>query len=624
MSAMTSPFHNPLPVVDPGVRRPMLATPVPVAVPVAATAMASPTGMSPTASSSAFLPVPSVTLSPTALSAAAQKGQAPHRPPSPVDLPTLQELAKESAESQSERRKFHAGSLMPWSIFAGLGLWGWGLPGTVLPITEAVATQFIWSFNGQDLVGMGAPRVSKSLTRGARPYEPETDPEAQKLNGLAKHLHIARKKLAHANWPNLREELMRELASAPLMLMITTVGFGSLKPLSRVAGDTPLTLATRRAIELPYGDVRQFGKNLSTFYQQNADTLGDKSYREVSKAFFAQMFADEKDAHGQSLLDKPVTLRHDLSARLVDPEYQLTDRMLQHLANDNVDGLRDELSGFKPRHLLGGRNQPKPPVAPRTTTLRELIGHWSTAMADHVELELDGTKKSLFNSTARERNLKAQARLNYYTRLMDDAVHVLNRARPATHGDRLDQWGIAGANGIQDKAIGGRTGMLRSLDKFRDFVATVGRRTAAEKQASGSLTPETFSKAVSRLSDRVVSEKLGLTLVFTGATCAYMWWLAHAIQKGREYPANSQVSLSRYSVGNVATASSPGGGAVAKSVPSDAIAGTSTPSPALKPVSPFLTPLPESDAMTARERIDLNQANPFVAARPLLSTEGLR
>jgi hypothetical protein len=519
------------------------------------------------------------------------------------------------SHSSTEKHGFNATVLLPWASFIGLGALGIVQPEVVLPATALVATNFPARFVGQDTIGMALPRTGVSLERGADEYDPIKDPEAQKRHGLSRTVYVDRQKLAHANWANLKEEMWREMASAPMVLIISTIGFTTLKPLSRVMGGQPLV--ARRAIELPYQDINTFCQALKASPPPPPFTPhAPEATKTWAKSFFANLFMDETDHKGQSLLDKSFTVKQNLRQTISDIEYDLPDSYIQHLKEANVDGrLATELAEFTPQSRLPFSAKTADPVIVRTTTLRQVIDQWAEAMADHVVLDATGVKGNLLSQEARSQNHQAQARLNYYTRLLDQGVQAINQERPATHGNKITQWAIqlGGAHGPENKVIGGRTGLLRHMDKFRDFVVAIAKQaplketTAEAATSTAEVASEAFASVVNGVRDRLVTEKLGLVTVFTAANCAFAWWLSHAIQKGRPYPANDKVRLDQQSaVSNVATASSPGGLALrsATSTVTEPAANSQTDwvSPSIRSVSGSLvSPMPADSPFMVRE-----------------------
>jgi hypothetical protein len=441
-----------------------------------------------------------------------------------------------------------------------LAAYGYALPAAVIVITQAIATNFFFSFNGQDLVGMGVPRVSKSLSRGATPYDPTTDPVAQQKHGLNRTVYVQHQRLKNANWSNLKEEMAREVEAAPGMMVISLTGFALLRPLMRLT-HWPMG---RRTVELPYGDVKALGNAFTQFYKQNEATLQHEDFKTTVAQFYKQLLADEKHPlTGDSLLDKPVTLDVTFGHRSVEPDYTLSPKMLKLLADHKIDGTQAELANLPKRQGLWQFDrypQGQEPKVQRSTTLRTLINQYAKTMAEHVGYELDGTKAAvLWSQQARDNNDLAHAKLCYFTQLLGDAVQQVNADRLTTHQQHLDGWAVHwGGASPTTKGLIGKDGVLRYADKFRDALADVGRLVADAPKAhpQGALTAETVGKAMTSVTQHIGGLKVVATAFFTVATSYYMWWLSHAIQKGREYPANTLVSESIHSVNHVSTASS--------------------------------------------------------------------
>lgn len=486
-------------------------------------------------------------------------------PPNVALQPQLKTVPQQStptapppAHLPKYHHKFETAELLPWATLLGLAAYGYALPAAVIVLTQAIATNFFFSFNGQDLVGMGVPRVSKSLSRGATPYNPATDPVAQQKHGLSRTLYIKRQELNHANWSNLKEEMSREVEAAPGMLVISLTGFALLRPLMRLT-HWPMG---RRTVELPHADVKALGNAFTQFYQQNEASLQHQPFKTTVAQFYKQLFADEKHPlTGDSLLDTPVHLDTTFGHRAAEPDYTLSPKHLKLLADNNVDGTQTELANLPKRQGLWPFDrypQGQEPRVQRPTTLRHLIDQYADTMAEHVGYELDGTKAAvLWSQQAREKNDLAHAKLSYYTQLLGDAVQEVNADRLPTHQQHLDGWAVHwGGDSPTTKGLVGKEGVLRYADKFRDALGDVGRLVADARKAhpQGALTAETVGKAMTGVTQHVGGLKVVATAFFTVATSYYMWWLSHAIQKGREYPANTLVSESIHAVNHVSTA----------------------------------------------------------------------
>ena len=443
---------------------------------------------------------------------------------------------------------------VPWAvlIFAGMGGWGLLAPTTVMYITELVATNFAVRFNGQDLIGMGAPRVSVSLTRDAKPYDPEDDPYLKEhpKTGLERYAYVKRQQIKNLNWPNLKEEMYRELAAAPGVLFISTVGSNILKPMSRVTqGALP---PGRRGLELGHGELKTFAKSFQTFIEEGPPELHGESAPKQIKAYYQSLFEPTQSAYGESFIDKPVSVSLDLSKMPSDAEYKLTDEQILHLIETNENGIGDQLSGrFQKRGLFKKQAETwSAKVEHPEVRLSEVVERWADAMAEHAELEISGVKANLLSSAARQQNERAQARMSYYSQLLEQTVEKLNNHRPATHQKSLGQWNIRfSPTQTEAMTLGGRVGFIRQADKFRDVLATAAR------EAKNGFRVDSIASTMDKTLRNVVSTRYAMMLGFTSATCAYIWWLSHAIQKDREYPANRFHSESASAIGNVATAS---------------------------------------------------------------------
>jgi hypothetical protein len=414
-------------------------------------------------------------------------------------------------------------------------------------ITHNVSTRFVWEFNGQDLAGMALPRVSKSLERGAIPYNPDLDPEAQKKKGLSRVFYIAHQRLKRANWPNLREEMLREAASGPGLLAGGSIGIFLLRFAGRLM---PSVFKGRRANELSRESIQEMGSTFNGFLEErNHQGRSIEPTRDLIKDFYKSLFGQEINDHGQNLLEKRVPIRLDLLKPASDPEYTLkfglgSGDYIKHLVEDNIDGLGYELPGYQKRWpLLRGLtnlknaltgHRPEIKIKERQKTLNEIVDQWAEAMADHAQLEWDGVKRNFFSKN--KVNHKAQARLNYWSQMLEKAVIELNRDRWFTHQFKADHWLIRnGRRGIKEQGVGGRQGVIRFYDKFRDVIVNAGMQV---RQGSKSSLKDAMNGTVKHLESMAIAK----FFLFGGFTCGWLWWLAHYIQKGRNYPANRLLS----------------------------------------------------------------------------------
>ena len=94
----------------------------------------------------------------------------------------------------------------------------------ILPPTTEI---FLWTFLTQDFVFMLLPRVRQALLRGAIKYDPSQDPENKQLTPLQLNKKYVTKTVQGWNWLNLSEEVKRELATGPGVLLIPTVMFSA-------------------------------------------------------------------------------------------------------------------------------------------------------------------------------------------------------------------------------------------------------------------------------------------------------------------------------------------------------------------------------------------------------------
>lgn len=482
-----------------------------------------------------------------------------------------------------------------------MAAYGMAVPGAVLFITMRVASNFFWNFNGQDFVGMGVPRVSASLKRGEKPLTAEDMRILNEKTGWDRRLYLWRRKVENLNWPNLGEEFKREAQAAPGILLISTAGFSLLKGLARMAPNA-LTLG-RRSLELPHGTIHQYA---NTFRHAVADSP-NRSFRDTVHDFYRQLLIPANPSQQQKdLLDKPLKLVQNLAETPNDADYTTGRRYLSLLKQDQVDQLDKDLPNLKQTGMWPFRQYEQTPVVEREHTLRHLIEEWAGAMADHAQFDLEGGKAKVFTGEAREKNHRLQARLAYYSRLLEDGVLVINQSRPATHLNQQDVFPVqfrndAGQLAVQSLSMGDQ-GFLLHADKFRDFVVDAARlaQKQGRQQADALLQPEHLQDATAKLAKRLTGFRFGLTGILTAATMYYMWHLSHVIQSGRSYPANRTISESINAINHVATTSTAGGlvmgTASGQPVVSAGLAGTTA---ASAPLYPAVTESPTAGIQPA-------------------------
>lgn len=437
---------------------------------------------------------------------------------------------------------------IPWDWLGIASVTGLGLtvPTLAMPITRAMDLNFIASFVGQDTFGFWVPRISVSLVRGAIPYDPKNDPEAQRRKGLNRSLYIFTQKAKRANWANLYEETMREVATAPGLLLWGSAGGILLKTTGRFT-EFP---EGRRCMEMPIAVVKEF----SQAFQHHVVTqgLGQSNHNPANrhafiKSFYQGLLKPEVNAQGEALLDKPLLIKQQLGSRASHADYNLSKKAIRYLMEADVDGL----------HELKQHSKPEKAVIERSMTLRHAVEQWAEAHADNALFDLAGGKKNPFS----KQNAQLQARLSYWTRAIEKIVYEHNYSRPETHRGGYDQWNVLLGNKEKAFSIDGAHGVLHYGDKFRDFIVSTMRRVdraaALEKQgklpAPGSVSPTQrllgASHGLKAASKDVVDHlaKLGVAKItlLSGLTFWWMWYLAHSVQSKRAYPANRMVSFNR-------------------------------------------------------------------------------
>lgn len=466
-----------------------------------------------------------------------------------LDKSLLQEPYHHSLKK--EKQKLH----IPWDWLSVVALTAAGLsvPTLITPITYAVDTSFAAEFNGQDLVGMGLPRAAQSLVRGAIPYDPSRDPTAQQLEGLNKTIYIWKERAKRGNWRNLEEEVWREIATGPGLLMGGTIGIAAMKGLSRFT-DFP---EGRRAAELSQTQIDDL---INVFKQHiheenlTAEQLPDDP-KGFFKRFYQKLIAAEQTSSGENLLDKPVEYTLDPLGRPTNPNYGLNKKDVKRLMAQQVDNLHQEFADLLDSGKAGQLKKGQTAIR-RRHSLRYIVDQWADAMAEHAVYDLEGGKRGVFNA----KNSELQARLAYWTRNLERAAMAHNYQRPETHRFRYNHWGIRQGDKIKPLPLTEQDSILSQVDKFRDLMVSAFRRVDRFRRQEGKVglaeakslsvwekmlgKAPSLEKAATGVANTMSKAGLVKIGLFSSASFWWVWHLAHMVQKSASYPANRLVSYS--------------------------------------------------------------------------------
>lgn len=137
----------------------------------------------------------------------------------------------------------------------------------------AISGAYIVEFLAQDIIGMWIPRIGVSLKRGARDYNPETDPSNEGLKPWPLALKTSLERFKRLNWPNFWEEAGREFCTGPGVLMIPTLTMVSAWNFS----------PWRKGVQMAYGELEKFHQSFSEQLGQRG--LNPKSAKEWAHAY---------------------------------------------------------------------------------------------------------------------------------------------------------------------------------------------------------------------------------------------------------------------------------------------------------------------------------------------------
>jgi hypothetical protein len=421
-----------------------------------------------------------------------------------------------------------------------------GYVGTLNPaltagLTNKIDSQFFWNFTVLDFIGMGFPRVSRSLQRGALPYDPDKDPEAQKRRGFDRWIYIKSKQAQNANWPNLYEELLREAQAAPGSLFVPAIIFSALPFASRFNALKHVTPPGRRSMWMPTHEVQQHCNNIVHFIRQKSQNqalskdTNSNSIQQLGTDFIKHMFEPAKQ------LPDVQTRKMDLHINgktLSDPYYHTSTRQLR-LLQDELGNSSEFLELGKALAVHGKSLNAKTPLELKGITVPAVIDELAHVQGQLLEYDIKhGMGSAILGSkTLKRKHAVLTAKQQMLFTLMHQATLQSNSVlQPEKRMQKtLLHLPIQTSKSIEEVDV---LHHLRQLDKTRDLVAD-GLRNYFRQNRAGS-PADAIEQTVSTMRGAKSFISMGAFAWMIG----WMWYLAHAIQSGREYPANRMISES--------------------------------------------------------------------------------
>lgn len=441
-------------------------------------------------------------------------------------------------------------------------------PALVSVITEQIDTSFFWNFNILDYAGMGFPRVSRSLKRGAVPYDPETDPETQRREGLDKFLYTKQQQIQNANWANLWEEFLRESQNSPGALLMPAVVFALLPVLSRFT-DFP---AGRRAIQLGGQMMRDKHFSPLTAYLQekgyaNKELKTPEQRKQLLSQYYQSLFEQKNNSafldatigSANVAVNKPATLTPVLDMiieRPSEPIYTLTLDNLKGVAKtDTLPKFGEAPVTFNIGNVpLQIAAHPIPAYANKkafvlsaandSVTLRQLSAQWAESLANLTAFQLKhgGVRKATFNFGADKalHQEHQQLRQEYVvlTNLLDAAIETANKQLGASVANDPSQL-VLGSMNKKPVSVGSFMHFANQADKVQDVLVSAFKKL--DKNTKVAATGEHFLQALEQTQHNMGAFKFAVTIGSGIWMSWWMWTLAHVLQAGRAYPANRLV-----------------------------------------------------------------------------------
>ncbi|MDX2085487.1 MAG: hypothetical protein SFZ03_08875 [Candidatus Melainabacteria bacterium] len=403
------------------------------------------------------------------------------------------------------------------------------MPWWSMPVLMGMATVFWIAYCMQDMVGIFGPRISISLLRGAKPYNPDDDPSVEKTPKFMRPAKVFYERARRWNWPNFGEEFGRELLMGPGILMVPTAFMFTTQALSPVG----------KALRMPFQAGLQFAHSLGHFLDgKQSPTTDKKAFLNNLEAYYKYLFAADEPLLSHTA---EFTLKQDHSTGL------------QRIGNYI----------FAQRSAIANQSQ-----TTRSGTVGQFVDEWASAMRRHAELLL---KQKTPLTDADRLHLKGILGHKHGDisdkKLLQQAIHYLedeiaglsqnlvqavkhyNDAHPAGKqlgnmsavrvnlgniNNLLNQKLLAQGNLWRPGAsVHSVNSVLEQAEHFNHFAAAAFKTT---EQLAGRAT---FSDACKTLFYDTISRKALLAPVIALAGMVWVWFLTHMVQSSDEYPGNS-------------------------------------------------------------------------------------
>ncbi len=418
------------------------------------------------------------------------------------------------------------------SILGALGYASTFNPAMAASYAAKIDSQFFWNFTILDFVGMAFPRISRSLQRGALPYDPEKDPEAQKREGMDKWWYIKQQQINNANWANLKEEMLREIQAAPGGLLVPTLVFSALPLASRLKA---LNWTGRRSLLMSEIKARQEKESWHHFLASGAkpphNATDAKGLQALGAGYVQYVFHEVPDAHRHHRMDV-----HFSPKGTMDPYFHLSEGHIKTLKQ----GLNpSELLGLKQALMQHPRIKGDTAVTLKNISLDDVLHEIAKVQGELLHFDVEhGSASLFFNPQRRNEHAFLTSKMQALYGIAEQVALQVNakfspELRPLKQMTRLH---TRIGDAVETEPFLER---LRQMDKGRDLMVSA-LRTYTHKQGKGDL-----KEALNQAFEHMKGTKSFVTIGSFAWMMGWMWYLAHAIQKGREYPANRLVSYSQ-------------------------------------------------------------------------------
>ena len=407
-------------------------------------------------------------------------------------------------------------------------------PALAAGLASKIDSQFFWDFTILDFVGMGFPRISRSLQRGAVPYDPLKDPEAQKRSGLDKWFYIRRKKTENANWPNLREEMLREIQAAPGSLLVPALVF-SLLPL--VSRNKYLSWTGRRNMLMSEQDLMLEHQNLQQFLTETSPlpprySEEGASLEALGKGYVERVFKGiSEPMRNQSVA---IEIKGD---GIINPYYHMSKGHLKTLQKGLND---DELFGLKQALNRHPKLNKTSSLSLENVTLDKVVQAIGEVQGKLLAFDVQhGAGAMFFNMEHRQEHALLTAKMQTLFNIAEATAMKVNAIHcPQTRMQQeMTHLPIMTGGTFSPKAV---LHHLQMMDKGRDLMVATFRRFFGQPN-NGKTLQETLSQSLNTAKATKAFITLGSFMWMLG----WMWYLSHAIQRGREYPANRLVMFNK-------------------------------------------------------------------------------